>query len=379
MPDPTLADVNQNFGEMLTNITGPQSRHRGFPSPPLMGNMFPFPSPFGPPSPQRGFGVGTMHASGPFIGQEFHHEVHLNNMQESVIISVFSSLQGVLMFASIFSMIAAVMGQGPQRADDPMNPLHLLSAMLNPANARAGDAVFSQEAFDRVMTQLMEQNQGSTAPGPASESAIRNLAKRAVDKEMMGSDGKAECSICMDSVELGDEVTFLPCKHWFHGPCVIAWLKEHDTCPHCRQPITPPDEARQQNGRSSRRRSYRRASSVSSPRAPAVDGSRRVPGQFPDGPRYPPQQFPSDPNFPSQSFPDTATELRPSELRQARQQYYGSRRDQESSDRPRHRRSSHSRHSSSSRSGHGAAGNGGGGSGGGGVAGWIRNHLPFQS
>lgn len=110
--------------------------------------------------------------------------------------------------------------------------------MLDPANATYGDAVFSQEALDRVITQLMEQNQGSNAPGPASEAAIRSLPKRKVDKDMMDDQGKAECSICMDAVELGDQVTFLPCKHWFHEACITAWLHEHDTCPHCRKGIS---------------------------------------------------------------------------------------------------------------------------------------------
>lgn len=109
-----------------------------------------------------------------------------------------------------------------------------------------GDAVYTDEALDRVITQMMEQTNGNSAPGPASAEAIAKLPKKTVDKAMMGQDGKAECSVCMDTVELGDQVTELPCRHWFHGECVGAWLKEHDTCPHCRQGIMPkegPEEA----------------------------------------------------------------------------------------------------------------------------------------
>ncbi|OAG40876.1 hypothetical protein AYO21_04953 [Fonsecaea monophora] len=84
-------------------------------------------------------------------------------------------------------------------------PFDLLHQMLNPANARAGDMVYSQEAFDRVMTQLMEQHNTSTAPPPASEEAILSLKKKKVDREMLGDEGKAECSICMDNVELNNE------------------------------------------------------------------------------------------------------------------------------------------------------------------------------
>ena len=103
----------------------------------------------------------------------------------------------------------------------------------------SGDAVYSEEALDRIITQMMDQNHQGSAPGPASAAAIAALPKKPADKTMMGSDGKAECSVCMDAVDIGDEVTVLPCNHWFHGECVGAWLKEHDTCPHCRAGITP--------------------------------------------------------------------------------------------------------------------------------------------
>jgi E3 ubiquitin-protein ligase RNF115/126 len=210
--------------------------------------------------------------------------------------------------------------------------------------------VYSQEAFDRIMTELMEQQNGSTAPPPASEAAIRSLPKKKVDRSMLGEDGKAECSICMDSVELGNEVTLLPCNHWFHGDCVTSWLKEHDTCPHCRKPISNNDE--QQRPGTSRRRS-RRASSLSSPRPNPSDGSRSNPISIPES---------------------------PSELRNARQQYYGRRRDTEPERPATHRHSSSQsdlrRHSS--RSHHSSSGSNRGGANNGGVTGWIRDHLPFS-
>lgn len=102
--------------------------------------------------------------------------------------------------------------------------------------SRNGDAVYSQEELDRVIGQLIHQTPGS-APPPASTTAIRSLPKKKIDREMLGSEGNAECSICMDAVELGTEVTVLPCTHWFHFPCIEAWLTQHNTCPHCRRAI----------------------------------------------------------------------------------------------------------------------------------------------
>jgi hypothetical protein len=118
------------------------------------------------------------------------------------------------------------------------NPLAMLSTLLN--FDRHGDAVYSQEELDRVISQLIDQNLNRTGAPPAPQSAIRALPKKKVDEEMLGSDGKAECSICMEQVELGTEVAVLHCKHWFHYPCIEAWLSQHNTCPHCRRGIDIP-------------------------------------------------------------------------------------------------------------------------------------------
>lgn len=115
----------------------------------------------------------------------------------------------------------------------------LFSLLLGPGamNAAHGDAVYTQEGLDRIITQLMEANPQSNAAPPASESAIEKLEKKSLDRQMMGDSPKVECTICIDEMHLGDEVTVLPCKHWFHGECVVLWLKEHNTCPICRTPI----------------------------------------------------------------------------------------------------------------------------------------------
>lgn len=120
---------------------------------------------------------------------------------------------------------------------------NLFSILLGPGGPHAvhGDAVYSQEALDRIITQLMETNPQSNAAPPATEAAIEKLEKKQMDKDMMDDNGKAECTICIDEMHLGDEVTVLPCTHWFHGECVVLWLKEHNTCPVCRAPIEQRD------------------------------------------------------------------------------------------------------------------------------------------
>ncbi|KAI9044098.1 putative RING finger domain protein [Aspergillus affinis] len=132
-------------------------------------------------------------------------------------------------------------GNGGFRVMTGPNPLAMLSALLNVE--RHGDAVYSQEELDRVISELVDRNGNHTAAPPASQNAIRSLPKKKVDREMLGNDGKAECSICMDPVEMGTEVTVLPCKHWFHYGCIEMWLNQHNTCPHCRRGIDAPPPA----------------------------------------------------------------------------------------------------------------------------------------
>lgn len=274
---------------------------------------------------------------------------------------------------------------------NPGNPFALLQQMMDPANAAHGDAVFSQEALDRVITQLMEQNQGSTAPGPAPDSAIKSLPKKKVEKEMLDDHGKAECSICMDSVKLGDQVTVLPCTHWFHEVCITAWLKEHDTCPHCRKGIAAPTDANTNTPRSTNSAPLPSRPSHPTSATTITTTAAVMPG---------PWQNSSHPGTTSRNplIVQDSPPLRPPDLRTARQRYYSDQAAEDLERRDTHthahghahaerRRSSRStpssphvrRHQGSSqregsRSSSGGSGGGGrGGSGSGGFGGWVRS------
>ncbi|KAH8597290.1 hypothetical protein B0O99DRAFT_508561, partial [Bisporella sp. PMI_857] len=126
-------------------------------------------------------------------------------------------------------------GQGPNNGM-PGGLQGLFASLLDPANARHGDAVYSQEALDRIISQMMEAHPTSNAPGPATAEAIAALTKEKLNEKML-PEGKGECTVCMDDVHIGDEVVVLPCTHWFHEACASAWLREHNTCPICRKGI----------------------------------------------------------------------------------------------------------------------------------------------
>lgn len=259
IPHDPMIDLFSNFHNMLNNITGQRTMHQ------LPGGGTIWTS-MGPPGGDHGFLPGM---PGQVPPQD-----------------LFGSMLG-----------------GANNPHGPPSFLSLLSAAMG--SGRVGDGVYTQEAFDRVMSQLMEQN-ANNGPPPASAEVIDNLPTKKIDKSMMGDDGKAECSICMDNVELGTDVAVLPCTHWFHFDCIKSWLVEHDTCPHCRKSIAQQQQDRAGPSSPERRRRYsRRSSNVSNP----------IPGA-----------------------PDS-----PSALRNAREAYYSRRRPSNSDVRPRSERQTSSR------------------------------------
>ncbi|XP_020102991.1 uncharacterized protein LOC109720354 [Ananas comosus] len=42
------------------------------------------------------------------------------------------------------------------------------------------------------------------------------------------------CVVCDDEISLGEWATLLPCSHYYHGECILPWLKIRNTCPMCR-------------------------------------------------------------------------------------------------------------------------------------------------
>ena len=48
-----------------------------------------------------------------------------------------------------------------------------------------------------------------------------------------------ECIICFCEYGPDDDVSPLPCGHYFHAECIENWVKDNPTCPMCRAEITP--------------------------------------------------------------------------------------------------------------------------------------------
>jgi hypothetical protein len=45
-----------------------------------------------------------------------------------------------------------------------------------------------------------------------------------------------QCSICIEPI-LKNNTIILKCNHIFHDHCILSWLKEHYSCPICREHV----------------------------------------------------------------------------------------------------------------------------------------------
>lgn len=84
----------------------------------------------------------------------------------------------------------------------------------------------------------------NTGPPPASEDQLKNIPQIVITQEEV--DKNAQCAICMEDFNLNENAKKLPCKHLFHEPCVVEWLKLHGTCPVCRKNLNGEDTSQRE-------------------------------------------------------------------------------------------------------------------------------------
>lgn len=102
-------------------------------------------------------------------------------------------------------------------------------------HSNPGDYAWGNAGFDAVITQLLNNLDGSnTGPPPMPDEQVQNLPTVKISDEQV-KNTNLQCTVCMDDFQVDDSARQLPCEHFFHQDCIVPWLKLHASCPICRK------------------------------------------------------------------------------------------------------------------------------------------------
>lgn len=151
------------------------------------------------------------------------------------------------LFADLFGAQAGASGPNQAHAHHAQfNPLQsLLGSLFGGgagafASGRMGDYVFGQQALDDIISQMMEQTQGSTAPPPASDEAIKRLKRCKVGD----LDAASELRVRRRRGELSADRPILAAR---------SELARNRECPTCLDAVLPPTDSAANSPTASRR------------------------------------------------------------------------------------------------------------------------------
>jgi E3 ubiquitin-protein ligase RNF115/126 len=95
--------------------------------------------------------------------------------------------------------------------------------------------------YEALLQNMMEDTDGSGRRGapPAAKSAISALQSYKFEQD----EEALVCTVCKDSVTVGELTAKLPCGHGYHRDCIVPWLGSRNSCPVCRfeLPTDDPD------------------------------------------------------------------------------------------------------------------------------------------
>lgn len=208
----------------------------------------------GPPAPQGGGGggarsrvVGAERAAAAAAGQdgggalEGEEAVEQMFLGDHFLRSLISNLTGVPIGGGMGG------GGGGGQISFTFGPMGMMGggggAGGNVMYGNPGDYVWGRGGFDAIVTQLLNQMEGSGPPPMTKDTIEKDVPIVKVSQRHI--DEKLQCSVCWDDFKLDETVRRLNCEHIFHPDCIIPWLELHATCPVCRKPLTQEAKAAQ--------------------------------------------------------------------------------------------------------------------------------------
>ncbi|XP_010453731.1 PREDICTED: E3 ubiquitin-protein ligase RING1-like isoform X2 [Camelina sativa] len=109
--------------------------------------------------------------------------------------------------------------------------------------------------YDAAILVQMFDNQDDVIMGspPASKRVVDDLPAVVITSEQLSNGNTIVCAICKDDIVVDEKAKRLPCKHYYHGDCIVPWLGIRNTCPVCRYELPTDDPDYERNRRLQRR------------------------------------------------------------------------------------------------------------------------------
>ena len=134
--------------------------------------------------------------------------------------------------AMILSLLSALNGVGDLQPG-------LQQQMLG---GSAGGGGVPQDALADILHHILVNETSVPGAPPASEDAISSIKKVEVTEDNLQDLGGA-CYISQEPFVVGESVMQLNCGHAFNEEDITKWLKMHNTCPVCREPVSGGDDS----------------------------------------------------------------------------------------------------------------------------------------